>query len=191
MIIHSLTWEFYGIGVPMSLIGRKREQDALTNCLASGRPEFVAVYGRRRVGKTYLVRSFFKDGFAFYATGVASGKTRDQLKAFHAKLREYGDDARAIPKDWFEAFRRLRKILESKSVYRDASSGKKVAFIDEVPWMDTARCDFKSAFDYFWNSWGSSQEDLLLIVCGSATSWIISNILNDKGGTRYIRNRKL
>jgi predicted AAA+ superfamily ATPase len=140
------------------------------------------VYGRRRVGKTYLIREFFNEKFSFYTTGIPNQKTKNQLKAFNESLSYYGDETSSIPKDWFEAFRRLRKILESKSVYRDASSGKKVVFIDEVPWMDTARSDFKPAFDYFWNSWGSSQEDLLLIVCGSATSWIISNILNDKGG---------
>lgn len=166
----------------MNIIGREREKDIITKCLESKRPEFLVVYGRRRVGKTYLIREFFNEKFSFYTTGIPGQKTKNQLKAFNESLSYYGDETGSIPKDWFEAFRRLRKILESKGVYRDASSGKKVVFIDEVPWMDTARSDFKSAFDYFWNSWGSSQEDLLLIVCGSATSWIISNILNDKGG---------
>ncbi len=166
----------------MNIIGREREKDILSKCLESKRPEFLVVYGRRRVGKTYLIREFFNKKFSFYTTGIPDVKTRNQLKAFNESLAYYGDDTNTIPKDWFEAFRRLRKMLESENVYRDASCGKKVVFIDEAPWMDTARSDFKSAFDYFWNSWGSSQEDLLLIVCGSATSWIISNILNDKGG---------
>ena len=166
----------------MNIIGREREKDILLKCLGSKRPEFLVVYGRRRVGKTYLIRKFFKERFSFYTTGIPDQKTRNQLKAFNESLSYYGDETGTIPKDWFEAFRRLRKILESKTVYRDISSGKKVVFLDEVPWMDTARSDFKSAFDFFWNSWGSSQEDLLFIVCGSATSWIISNILNDRGG---------
>lgn len=166
----------------MNIIGREREKDIISNCLKSKRPEFLVVYGRRRVGKTYLIREFLNEKFSFYTTGIPDAKTRNQLKAFNESLAYYGDDTGKIPKDWFEAFRRLRKILESEEVYRDATSGKKVVFIDEAPWMDTARSDFKSAFDFFWNSWGSSQEDLLLIVCGSATSWIISNILNDKGG---------
>ena len=166
----------------MNIIGREREKEIITKCLESKRPEFLIVYGRRRVGKTYLIREYFHERFSFYTTGIPDAKTRNQLKAFGESLTYYGDETKVIPKDWFEAFRRLRKILESEDVYRDASGGKKVVFIDEVPWMDTARSDFKSAFDYFWNSWGSSQEDLLLIVCGSATSWIISNILNDKGG---------
>ncbi len=166
----------------MNIIGREREKDIISKCLESGRPEFLVVYGRRRVGKTFLVREFFHGRFSFYTTGIPDAKTRNQLKAFHESLNSYGDDVKTIPKDWFEAFRRLRKILESGDAYRDMSSGKKVVFLDELPWMDTARSDFKSAFDFFWNSWGSAQEDLLLIACGSATSWIISNILNDKGG---------
>lgn len=166
----------------MNIIGREREKDIIAKCLESKKPEFLVVYGRRRVGKTYLIREYFNEKFSFYTTGIPDQKTRSQLKAFNESLSNYGDDTGRVPKDWFEAFRRLRKILESKEVYRDAISGKKVVFIDEVPWMDTARSDFKSAFDYFWNSWGSAQEDLLLIVCGSATSWIILNILNDKGG---------
>ena len=142
----------------------------------------MVVFGRRRVGKTFLIREFFNDHFSFYTTGIPDEKTRNQLKAFNESLSIYGDETGTIPRDWFEAFRRLRKILENGQVYRDYSSGKRIVFLDEVPWMDTARSDFKSAFDFFWNSWGSTQEDLLLIVCGSATSWIINNILNDKGG---------
>ena len=166
----------------MGIIGRKREQDIISRCLESNRPEFLVVFGRRRVGKTFLIRECFKDHFSFYTTGIPDEKTKSQLKAFNESLVGYGDKDRAVPKDWFEAFRRLRKILEDPNAHRDYSSGKRVVFLDEVPWMDTARSDFKSAFDFFWNSWGSSQKDLLLIVCGSATSWIINNILNDKGG---------
>ncbi len=142
----------------------------------------MVVFGRRRVGKTFLIREFFHQRFAFYTTGIPDEKTRNQLKAFHESLIYYGDEAGSVPGDWFEAFRRLRQLLECNTVRQDYSSGKKVVFLDEVPWMDTARSDFKSAFDFFWNSFGSSREDLLLIVCGSATSWIINNILDDKGG---------
>lgn len=166
----------------MNIIGRNREKDIISMCLESKRPEFLVVFGRRRVGKTFLIREYFNSRFSFYTTGIPDEKTRNQLKAFNESLVMYGDNTKTIPKDWFEAFRRLRQLLESSDVFRDASSGKKVVFLDEVPWMDTARSDFKSAFDFFWNSWGSSQEDLLLIICGSATSWIITNILNDKGG---------
>lgn len=166
----------------MKLIGRERENDILDKCVESKRPEFLIVYGRRRVGKTFLIKEYFNEHFSFYSTGIPDEKTRSQLKAFNESLVYYGDSVKTIPKDWFEAFRRLRMILEKETVTRDYSSGKRIVFLDEVPWMDTARSDFKSAFDFFWNSWGSAQEDLLLIVCGSATSWIISNILDDRGG---------
>ena len=166
----------------MNVIGRVKELDEIEQCVSSGRPEFMVVYGRRRVGKTFLIKEYFNNRFSFYATGLLNGKTKSQLKIFKESLIEYGDEEKAIPKDWFEAFRRLRKVLEAPTVCRDVASGRRVIFLDEVPWMDTARSDFKAALDYFWNSWASSQKDLLLIVCGSATSWIINNILFDKGG---------
>ncbi|MBO4910124.1 MAG: ATP-binding protein [Lachnospiraceae bacterium] len=175
----------------MTLIGREKEQDLLKQCSSSKRPEFLVVYGRRRVGKTYLIKEYFHERFSFYSTGIPSEKTHNQLKAFNESLINYGDDYRTIPKDWFEAFRRLRKVLERNDIIRDPASGKRIVFLDEVPWMDTARSDFKSAFDYFWNSWGSSQNDLVLIVCGSATSWIITNILSDKGGFYNRITRKM
>ena len=176
----------------MKIIGRKREKDVLSNCLSSGRPEFVVIYGRRRVGKTYLIKEFFKGQFTFYATGLSDEKTAGQLKAFQASLRIYGSTEKTIPKDWFEAFTRLRELISNDQVYRDPTSGRRVIFLDELPWMDTVRSDFRSALEYFWNSWASSQEDLLLIVCGSATSWIIKHMLKDRKGfhnriTRRIR----
>ncbi|MBQ9042283.1 MAG: ATP-binding protein [Eggerthellaceae bacterium] len=166
----------------MNLVGRTREIDLLDSCLYSGRPEFVAVYGRRRVGKTHLIREYFKDGFAFYATGIAGGKTRDQLKAFNLKLQEYGSRERTIPSDWFEAFSRLQSLLQNGNVIRDRASGRIVVFLDELPWLDTARSDFKPALDFFWNGWASAQPEIMLIVCGSATSWIITNLIDDRGG---------
>lgn len=166
----------------MKIIGRKREKDSLMQCLMSKRPEFVVVYGRRRVGKTYLVREYFNKQFSFYATGLTDEKTKGQLRGFQVSLNEYGDEDKSIPRDWFDAFTRLRKLLEGDKVYREPVNNKRVIFLDELPWMDTAKSDFKSALDYFWNSWASAQEDLVLIACGSATSWIITNLFTDKKG---------
>ena len=106
----------------MNLIGRLKEQDQLEQCIRSGRPEFMVVYGRRRVGKTYLIKEFFNNVFSFYSTGMMNEKTHSQLKAFNEALTNYGDTISTIPKDWFEAFRRLRIILERHDVYRDAAS---------------------------------------------------------------------
>ena len=164
------------------MIGRKEEIAVLTDCMDSGKPEFIAVYGRRRVGKTYLVKEFFNDTFSFYSTGVQNVNTKQQLRIFKEALVKYGDTEKTIPKDWFEAFLRLEKLLESDHVTREYKTGRRVVFLDELPWMDTARSDFRSALDYFWNSWGSSQKDLVFIICGSATSWIINNIVKDTGG---------
>jgi hypothetical protein len=166
----------------MNILGRKKEQQQLSDCLESKRPEFVAVYGRRRVGKTYLIREFFGNRFSFYATGVPDKKTKDQLAVFNDQLIRYGSQYVKPPKDWLEAFRRLREILESDNVYREPTSGKCVIFLDELPWMDTARSDFKMALDLFWNGWASGIQDIVLIVCGSATSWVINNLILDTGG---------
>lgn len=164
------------------MIGRKKEQIILRNCLESPRAEFVVVYGRRRVGKTFLIKEYFNNSFAFYATGISNAKTKEQLKIFNGSLMEYGFSDKKQPKDWYEAFTRLKQLLLNENVRRDPVSGKKVVFLDELPWMDTVRSDFKSALEYFWNSFASTQNDLLLIVCGSATSWIINNLLGDRGG---------
>lgn len=166
----------------MKIIGREREKDCLMQCLLSKRPEFVVVYGRRRVGKTYLIKEFFNNNFSFYATGIANKKTMGQLKAFHSSLIMYGYEDKKLPSDWFEAFEILRKMLDDDKLYREPINNKRVIFLDELPWMDTARSDFKSAFEYFWNSYVSSKEDILLVVCGSATSWIINNLIYDQKG---------
>lgn len=166
----------------MLIVGRTKEQDILNTALHSEKAEFYVVYGRRRVGKTYLIKEYFNQRFSFYATGIANEKTRSQLRAFNLALKQYGCKENTIPQDWFEAFERLKQLLQDQRVYRDPVTKKRVIFLDELPWMDTARSDFKSALEFFWNSYGSSQDDLLLIVCGSATSWIINNILLAKGG---------
>lgn len=175
----------------MKIVGRKREKDDLMQGLKSKRPEFIVVYGRRRVGKTYLVREFFNKQFSFYATGLTDEKTKGQLRGFLASLNAYGHTDKTLPRDWVEAFTRLRDLLEGDRVYREPINGKRVIFLDELPWMDTARSDFKSALDYFWNSWASTQEDLMLVVCGSATSWIISNLLTNKKGFHNRATRRI
>ncbi len=164
------------------LIGRKDEVETLDSLMRSKKPEFVVLYGRRRVGKTFLVKQFFNERFSFYSTGVIGGSRRDKLVAFYSSLKHYGLTNNKAPKDWFEAFDWLRDLLEKPYCYRDARSQKRVVFLDELPWMDSRRSDFKAALDFFWNTYGSTQDDLVLLVCGSATSWIINNIVKDAGG---------
>lgn len=164
----------------MALIGRREEQRELQRYAESAEAEFVVVYGRRRVGKTHLVRQFFDERFAFYATGVMGGNKSAQLKAFNASLKRHGAPGGAD--DWFDAFEQLHDLLESGNAAHDEATGKTVVFIDEMPWLDTPRSDFLMALEFFWNSWGSTRDDLLLIACGSATSWIIKNLLENHGG---------
>ncbi|MBQ9009016.1 MAG: ATP-binding protein [Clostridia bacterium] len=169
----------------MRIIGRKKERALLEHCARTKKSELICVYGRRRVGKTFLVEQMFSEAFAFQATGVESGNTRDQLKAFHQRLRAYGDRTRAIPANWFEAFARLENILRSENVIT-SPYGKKIIFLDEFPWFATPRSDFLMAFGEFWNRYASAKGDICLIACGSATSWIIGNMI-EATGTLYDR----
>lgn len=164
----------------MAIIGRKEDILELDRCERSQKSELICVYGRRRVGKTYLVEQTFANYFAFRATGVESGNTRTQLKSFHQRLREAGDTIKRIPQNWFEAFSRLEKVLNSDDV-RLSIHGKKIVFFDEFPWFATARSDFLEAFGEFWNRCGTISGNYMFIICGSATSWIIKNILEDTG----------
>lgn len=165
----------------MHIVGRTREQDELRRYCESGRPEFVVVYGRRRVGKTFLVREYFNGSFAFRATGIARGSARMQLKAFCKELVRYGYEGES-PADWVDAFYALRDLLESGGAKRDAASGRLVVFLDELPWLAGARGDFLAALELFWNGWASGQPDVVLVVCGSATSWIAKNLFSNHGG---------
>ena len=164
----------------MKIVGRSDEIRELEKCEKSKKSELACVYGRRRVGKTYLVEQIFANYFAFRATGVESGNTRTQLKSFNQRLIEAGDKEKRIPGSWFEAFSRLEKILSADETKRSIH-GKKIVFLDEFPWFATARSDFLEAFGEFWNRCGTVGRDYLFIICGSATSWIIKNVLEDSG----------
>ena len=158
------------------IIGRKEEQQILRSAAQSENSEFVAVYGRRRVGKTFLIRETFGYKFTFQHTGLAKGNTREQLFSFAISLRDAGYDDCPIPKSWLEAFSLLSTYL------KNSTDEKKIIFLDELPWMDTPRSNFISAFEHFWNGWASARKDIVLIICGSATSWIINKVINDHGG---------
>lgn len=168
----------------MELFGREREQKQLQLSVNSGKPELIAVYGRKRVGKTYLVRQFFNDKFDFYITGIYEGTKEEQLLNFQKQLNHYADAAFPVVNNWFDAFDQLKTYLQhlrKKHI---------VVFIDEMPWLDTQKSRFLKAFELFWNSWGAVQANLKFIVCGSATTWMINKMIGDKGGlhNRITRN---
>ncbi|MCR5014754.1 MAG: ATP-binding protein [Bacteroidales bacterium] len=162
------------------IIGREKEKHELLRLLEMEDSQFCAVYGRRRVGKTYLIRETFNYQFCFQHTGVAKGTLRQQLTAFRNSLKAAGMAKCNIPKSWIEAFELLKQLIT------DAPIGKKVLFIDELPWMDTPKGNLIGALENFWNGWATArrEKDIVLIVCGSATSWISKKLLKDKGGLR-------
>jgi AAA+ ATPase superfamily predicted ATPase len=161
------------------LIGRQKEVKKLHQYADSRKSEFIALYGRRRVGKTYLIREVFADRFAFQMTGLDNVGKADQLRQFQTALRKFNKNGPSPEpaKDWFEAFNQLIDYLEGLE-----TEGKKIIFLDELPWLDTPKSKFLSGLEYFWNSWASARRDILLIVCGSAASWMIKNLLHNKGG---------
>lgn len=151
----------------MKLIGRIPEIKKLEKLMQSSKSEFLAVYGRRRVGKTFLIRSFFDKKFDFYATGLAKGNTQQQLTNFTVFINHAFAEEHPTPSNWFAAFNLLIKELE-----RNKTDEKQIVFLDEMPWMDTKKSDFMMGLEFFWNAWASAQDHILLIVCGSAASWM-------------------
>ncbi len=158
------------------IIGRVKEKNELMAAYASEYSEFVAIYGRRRVGKTFLVRETFDYRFTFEHSGLAESNLRTQLRAFRDSLVEAGMAKCKIPETWMDAFALLRQLI------KQSGDKKKTVFIDEVPWMDTPRSGFVSALEFFWNSFCAARRDVLLIICGSATSWITNKVLRNHGG---------
>ena len=168
------------------IIGRRKEIDLLRNCVNSSRPEFLAVYGRRRVGKTFLVKQLLGAQFCFYMTGVYECPKSELLAYFQEQLKTYSGEKRVKPKTWFEAFSQLRDYLSKLPDNRPL-----VVFIDELPWFDTPKSNFLRALELFWNGWASEKDNMKLIVCGSATTWMTGKLLGDKGGLHNRVTRKL
>ena len=137
----------------------------------SNRSEFIAIYGRRRVGKTFLVKELFGDKLAFRITGMENTNTSGQLTNFCLSLQNFSSSDTKV-KSWGEAFRLLEKYLES------IASGVKILFFDELPWLDTPGSHFIAEFEHFWNDWASYRDDIKLICCGSATTWMLEEVIN-------------
>ncbi len=159
------------------IIGREQEISILNKKLSSTKPEFVALYGRRRIGKTYLIRNVFDGKFTFRLTGMAQATLQEQLTNFDMAMQEQSPQVgRKNVTNWMEAFQQIRQAVEKSKQKR------KIIFIDELPWFDTPHSGFIPALEHFWNSWASGRKDILLVVCGSAASWMINTLINNKGG---------
>jgi len=167
-----------------AIVGRKEEIEELNRLYYSGRPEFIAVYGRRRVGKTFLIKQALEGKFTFQHTGVSpvdkedeKDKLKIQLSSFYFSLLNHGLEGYQQPKTWLEAFFQLTQLLQ-----KNDNEERIVIFIDELPWMDTPRSGFISAFENFWNGWCNWHDNIMLIVCGSATSWMLCNLSRNTRG---------
>ena len=159
------------------LIGREKEMAFLQAAAEKDQSQLIAVYGRRRVGKTYLIREVFKGRFTFQHTGVYRGTRKEQLAVFCNSLKEAGlEGSGDEPQNWFEAFELLKEVIKSSTQQR------KILFFDELSWMDTPKSDLMMALEHFWNAWASARPDVMLILCSSATSWILDKVIHNKGG---------
>jgi len=165
------------------MIGRKKETNELNKLYSSGKSEFVAIYGRRRIGKTYLVDETFKGRITFRHAGLSpidenkKGQLKAQLEHFYYSLLLQGMKKSKKPDNWLEAFYLLETFLEAKD-----DGGRQLVFLDELPWLDTPRSGFMTAFEGFWNTWGCHRDNLMVVVCGSANSWILDHLINNHGG---------
>lgn len=161
------------------LVGRVEEKKILKNAWSSSGAELIAVYGRRRIGKTFLIRSVFEKHIRFEFTGTHSKTMGEQLEGFSFALKKAINSPvnLAIPKTWAAAFHALENSLEAA-----VKKEKIVIFFDEFPWIHTQRSNFLTAFEHFWNNWASKHANLTVVICGSAASWMIRNIVNNRGG---------
>ena len=159
------------------IVGRIKEIELLQRVVESEESEFVAIYGRRRVGKTFLIKEFFNNKFTFYFSGSENATMKTQLENFQIAFQRYFNILIPMPTSWTIAFEMLRQAIT-----RSRKRGKKVIFIDEMPWLATMGANFIQAFEYWWNTYASSNPEILLVVCGSSTSWMIEKIIKNRGG---------
>ncbi|MBP5638230.1 MAG: ATP-binding protein [Victivallales bacterium] len=167
------------------IIGRIKEQRILETLYRSDSSEFVAVYGRCRVGKTFLVHECFDGQFIFEVSGLANRNTIQQLENFRNAFQRFGGVQPQRFKNWQEAFEALIKYV------MNSRKKRKLIFFDELPWMDTPKSNFISALEGFWNGWAAGRHDIILVVCGSATSWITNNLINNHGGLHNRLTRQI
>lgn len=172
------------------LIGREREAATLNDLYQSGQAELVALYGRRRVGKTFLVDETFAGRVDFRHAGLSpvdetradegkrKSRMKDQLRHFHRSLTEQGLANAAVPESWLDAFYLLEDLLKQRA----DGSRRLLVFIDEIQWLDTPKAGFMTGLEAFWNGWACHRHDIMLIVCGSSSSWVLDKLVNNRGG---------
>jgi uncharacterized protein len=173
-----------------TFIGREAELQVFSEALTSQGAELMAVFGRRRVGKTFLIRHAYGKQTVFEFLGIKETRRDPQLERFRlALVKAFSlETPPAKLKSWFYAFNLLADLLEKSAT---TSKKKRVVFLDEFPWMDSPRSGFLTAFDHFWNSWATKQPYLVVVICGSAASWMIQNVVRNKGGLHNRLTRRI
>ena len=171
------------------IIGREKEQKKLRDLYDSGQAEFVAIYGRIRVGKTFLIDEVFSRNITFRHAGLSPVSDdgddtsrpihmKEQLGHFHQSLMAQGMKECASPKSWLEAFYMLEHFLMNV----ENAQGRILVFLDEIQWMGTPKSGFIRGLEAFWNGWACHRHNVMLVVCGSSTSWILDKLINNHGG---------
>lgn len=159
-------------------MAREEQIKLMTETLAKQRSSFVAVTGRRRVGKTFLIHGIYQKNMCLVVTGIQNATAQVQIKNFAQKISEYSGKAPDQKlRDWQEVFLFLKQYLKSLP-----KNKKQVIFLDELPWMSTNKSGFIQLLAHLWNDYLSHEKHFILVICGSATSWITQKIINDKGG---------
>ena len=163
------------------IVGRKKEIKKLQELYDSDSAELVALYGRRRVGKTYLIDNVFENKIFFRHAGLSPierNTMKDQLLHFHRSLKLSGWEKDDVPTSWLEAFYMLEDLIDKQS----DKNARVVLFFDEIQWMDTPRAKFMMGFEAFWNGFACHRSNIMVIVCGSSSSWILDKLINNHGG---------
>lgn len=163
----------------MEIIGREKEIRVLQECEKSEKSEFIGLFGRRRVGKTFLIREFYGDRLTFHVSGKYGAPMQEQLETFNKALKKITKKEEKAPQNWNEAFDRLQEQLEKMPKKKGK---KKILFFDELPWMATPNSNMLAALEHFWNDFAAWEHDIILIICGSATAWMVQKVVDNHGG---------
>ena len=158
------------------ILGREKELNILKKAVLDDSSHFIAVYGRRRIGKTFLIREAFGYRFTFQHAGLSEGGIKEQIFAFESSIKDAGGTFSNKAGNWLEAFEDLKDLI------RSSKEERKVIFLDELSWMDTQNSNLIIALENFWNGWASARRDIILIVSASATSWMLNKVIHNKGG---------
>ena len=170
-----------------NIVGRISEQNILKEAFENNKSELIALYGRRRIGKTFLIREYYKKSIVFETIGLFGGSMKDQLENFYKEVKSrVKNDELKMPNSWLKAFTQLEEYLDSLK-----GKSKKVVFIDEFPWIATAKSKFLMAFENFWNTYCTKRDDVIVVICGSAASYMVQKIINNKGGLHNRISRKI